>query len=280
MKRAVTIQKNRQGGFVVGLSFGVLGLIIVLIYTSITHDLNRISNGQHAYHQQVWLDEARLAMTRWYERNKSDIDSKTRAITASEAFGGAGIPVRYSAQFASTTRLVDGAVQYHKMAIWLPENNVTGTGFDSKGVFQQGTKGGSPAKVRHFQINGREIQSRSVKASVDAMQALGKRFANWQRVQREVSPRINSATANFVRMSPCNINIPDDMLPCVDSFKSLSGSDTAAIRQKLGIDPNEARSGWGGAIEVTNLQGLPSPGVRFRTYAPWGAPIVYQTLIK
>lgn len=273
---------HAQQGFVVALTLGVLAVLIGFMYLAISTDVSQQAKTRQEELQNDWLNEARTALNLWYERNKNTIDADPNAITQATAFAGAGIVSAHGVQFQSTARLSDGAVQFHRIAIWLPQLGVTGTGFDANGVFQQGAKGGNPAQIRYALIDGRLIELETLRATQDTMDKLGQRFESWFKLQSQQEPN-QGVTVNYFRADSCAATPPVNRLGCIDSYTQFTHNSLDDVRSKLGINADDVRDDWGGIIEFTNSQGLPAPppfSIGLRASTPWGTPTTAQATVS
>lgn len=273
---------HSQRGFVVALTLAVLAFLIGFMYLAISTDVSQQAKTRQEELQNDWLNEARTALALWYERNKVTIDADANAITQAAAFSGAGIVTAHGVQFQSTARLSDGAVQFHRLAIWLPRSGVTGTGFDANGIFQQGTRAGNPAEISFALIDGRTIELDALRATQQTMGKLVRRFESWFKMQAQQEPN-QGVTVNYFHADSCVANPPENRLGCIDTYTRFDHNSLDDVRAKLGINPSDVRDDWGGIIEFTNQQGLPTPppfSVGLRANTPWGTPTLTRATIS
>lgn len=271
-----------QSGFVVALTLAVLAFLIGFMYLAISTDVSQQAKTRQEELQNDWLNESRAALTLWYERNKNTIDADANAITQAAAFAGAGIVTAHGVQFQSTARLTDGAVQFHRIAIWLPRSGVTGTGFDTNGVFQQGTRGGIPAQISYALVDGRIIELDTLRATQQTMSLLVRRFESWFKMQAQQEPN-QGTTVNYFRADSCAATPPINRLGCIDTYTRFDHNSLDDARAKLGINLADVRDDWGGIIEFTNQQGLPTPppfSIGLRANTPWGTPTLTRATIS
>lgn len=273
--RQQTRQLEKQRGFVIAAPLAITAAIIALIYLSFSSEITESTKNRQAQLQQEWMQEARTALVLWYERNKTAIDADPNPIAQSVAFAGSGLTARYGAQFQSTSRMTDGAVFYHVLAIWIPAADVTGAGFDAGGVFQQGTRNGAPATISYFVVNGKDLELQSLRSAQAQLRKLAQRLEFWFQAQAQEDPAY-SAGSNYFRDPSCAHSPPAHYLSCIDAYTDLDAADADAIRANLGFGMDDTRDAWGGAIQFTNQEGLPAAppfAVGLRVTPPWGTPI-------
>lgn len=266
------VSRKKQAGFVMALSFGILALIIVLIYTSVGKEIAMRARLGAEDVRKEWLLESVDKIALWYEREKATIDASTDAIDKTAALNGAGVVPKYSMQFASTERIDGDAVKYHVIALWLPEDGAVDTGLSDRGIFSPGTIDGVPAKTIYGIVNGEVIQTQAMRNSLAKLETISKRLSNWFRVQKEQARTEEQNFANFFRIGSCSASA-ENYLPCVDAFTAFTS--LADIRSRLGMVENDFQTSWGGAVLFSNAEGIPSGsktiGLRFIT--PWNKAI-------
>lgn len=258
-------------------------LIIALVYLSFTAEVTESALNRNESQKLEWLNEANTALTLWYERNKMTIDSNPDPILEADAISGSGIALKYGAQFQSTARITNGAVFYHIIALWIPEDGVTGTGFDINGVFQHGTNaGGGDATLQHYTlVNGGFIELRALRATVKQQLHLARQFEFWFKARALDNPT-HDTEENFFRVGTCAGGTPANYLPCVDTYTALDNLSTDDVRAKIGFNIDDSRDDWGNPMEFTNLEGLPAAppySIGLRSTPPWGTPIYAYAVV-
>lgn len=266
---------RKQGGFAIAAPLAITAAIIALIYLSFSAEVTESTKNRQAQLQQEWLQEARTTLTLWYERNQSVIDADPDALTQEAVFAGAGLAAQYGAQFQSTSRMTDGAVFYHAFAVWIPSPDVTGTGFDASGTFQQGTRSGLPATIAYFLVNGRDIELQSLRSVNNQLRKLVQRLEFWFLVQTQSDPQYGAGN-NYFRDPACSPSTTARYLPCIDTYTGMDAAALDTVRAQLGFDLNDVRDAWSGVVQFTNREGLPSAppfAIGLRAITPWGSPI-------
>ena len=269
------IQK-KQRGFIVGSSLVVIALIVSFIYITFAQEITDNAKLRRVEQQEEWLNEAKNAIHNWYERNTITIDSNIDVLARDDVFTGAGLTSVSGIQFQSTARLTDGAVFFHRIAIWYPVAGVTGTGFDAEGVFQTGVdSGGSPASIKYALIDGRMIEITNYRKTISRMRTLAKRFEFWFQTQVLINPS-RLVGDNHFRDDDCAATPPEDRLPCIDTYTALDDPTAAPIQTKVGFGLDDIRDDWGQTYMFTNLHGIPTPPpytIAIQSNPPWGIPI-------
>lgn len=257
----------------VATSFGILALIIVLIYANIGREISHEVKLGYNETRIQYLEESRTILRAWYERNKNTIEADPDALNVTTVLSDSGVKLKYGAQLLSTPRITSGALNFHVLALWIPEAGVTGVGFDAHGYFNQGVKNGLPATLHYTIVNGRDIQSDAVRSSLDQIDKLSNRMIGWFRMQQYLAQLEFRNSDNFFRISSCG-NVSITHLPCINTFTNMMDSSSAIVtlRDRIGLAVGDARDGWGNGIRFTNLDGIPSGdfSISLKVVTPWG----------
>lgn len=263
---------KRQAGFIVPTVLALSVSVAAMIYIGFAMNLAATESARLDEKKQQWIRETQDAVDAWYRRNAQDIEADSGAVSQNTVLQEAGVRLEYGAQFASTTRRSAGGIMYHNLAIWLPHQDATGTGLDSTtGSFNPGTlPNGESAPTRFAFINGRAIETDLYLETVKRMRRNASILESYFKARVLADPDSDSGV-NYYRAADCS-NPKNGELPCIDTHIALSSS---GVMEVVGLAHNDVMSSWGSAVEISNLEGLPSgdPSISIRTNTPWGESI-------
>lgn len=263
--------KRDQRGFVVASALVVTLSVAALIYFMFAMGLMAKEAGRLEDKKKEWVAETQVKLDSWYRRNAQVIDADPAALSQATVLSEAGVTLEYGAQFASTAQLAAAGIGFHNIAIWLPHDGVSGAGLDvSTGEFNPGTLGGATAPTKYALVNGRAIQTELYLTTIKRMRKNASKFEGYFKARVQADPD-SEAGVNYYRAADCVAPVSGE-LPCIDTYTSLALSGIAG---QVGLSPDDNVNAWGGAVEVSNLAGVPvgESAISIRTAAPWGSVI-------
>lgn len=264
--------KRNQQGFVVASALILMLSTSLMIYFSFISALSIKEAGMDAEKRLEWVRDAQQKIDYWYGLNKAVIDSQVGPVSESSVLDGAGITLKYGAQFASSNRLSSSGIEYHNIVFWIPVDGASGTGLNlSTGEFNPGTlSGGAIAPTDFAMVHGLDVQTQAYLDSVAVARQVASKFELYFRAKIAADPDGDEGI-NYYRAAYCPTPVGGE-LPCVDTATDILSS---GMQGAVGLLSSDVVDAWGQSVQVTNLAGIP-PGdsaILISTSTPWGTQI-------
>ncbi len=265
--------RNQQRGFITASAIVATFGVVALIYFSFAMSVYAKKVGEQDDNQREWLAETQHKLDAWYERNKAAIDANTDPIPVNVILSQSGVVLEHGAKIESTPRLIAAGIGFHNIVIWIPHDGASGTGLNPlTGEFNPGllADGVTLAPTKFALTNGRAIETRAYLSTVTKMRANASRFEGYYQAKLSLDPDAD-ATIDYFRAADC-ASPKNGELPCIDTHTDIGPGNVQTL---LGLSSDDIVNAWGGAVQISNLEDLPTGGhtISLKTATPWGQDI-------